>query len=1132
MKNSLHTTGFRALQATQFLEAFNDNAFKFIVMFVAIDYFSKYSGGTFYVALAGAVFILPFLLFSTYAGYFADKFSKRKIFIAAKIAEILFMIAGLFSLLHVSIWGMIAILFLMGLHSAFFSPAKYAILPEILHEDDLSEGNGQMQMFTYGAIILGQASSGYLLHVFHAQMYKISFVFIAIAILGLFTSLFITKVPPSGSTRKIELNFVKEIIVNTRYVWMMRSICLSMMGLAYFAFLGGLFQPNILLYARNLMEVNHLSASLLLVSISLGIAVGGLMAGKFSDQKVELGLVPLGALGISIFAMQLGFNYHSYFNVLLTLFLLGISCGFYIVPLHTVIQLESPKDQRGRIMATNNFYSFSAMLIASLAIYLFGDVLKINPAQTFFFMGLGTIIGAVYVCRLLPYSLLRLIVWILTHTFYKIKTIDKHNVPDKGGALMASNHISYVDALMLVVTISRPIRFIISREIYNSSMLKPLFKIGRAIPIDKKDNPKEIIRTFNIARDALKNGEIVCIFPEGQLTRTGNLLKFNAGIEHILKGVDCPVIPVNIDRIWGSIFSHEGGKYLRKWPKIIPYPVTVSFGKAMSARATTFEIRSAIMELGADSFSHRLENKVTLPEAFWREARKHPLKFCMGDSSGKKLNYGLSLISAVAMSRKINAKLFQEKTIGVLLPPSVAGALVNIAIAILNKVPVNINYTASKEALASTIKQCAMQYVITSKTFLEKTGIVLNCEALFIEDIIMSLTKKDQIKAMLMSFALPYSLSHRFIFGPKDCRGHEKLATIMFTSGSTGEPKGVMLTNANITSNLEGLYQVFHVKDNDVMLGILPFFHSFGFTGTLWFPLISGIGAVYHFNPLDAKVVGKLVKEHQASMLMATPTFLNSYIRRCEPEQFKSLRMVTVGAEKLKESLAKEFKDKFGVIPMEGYGCTELSPVVSVNLPDFDKVGELQKAHEQGTIGLPLPGIAVKVVDQNTGETLGANQDGVLWIRGPNVMKGYLNQPEKTNDVIKDGWYISGDIARIAEDGFITITDRLNRFSKIAGEMVPHIKIEDAIQTFLNSTESVCVVTAIPDDKRGEKIIVLHVVDIDATVLLDGLKQSGLPNLWIPDADAFCKIETIPILGTGKLDLGAVKRLAIQIYAK
>lgn len=730
-----------------------------------------------------------------------------------------------------------------------------------------------------------------------------------------------------------------------------------------------------------------------------------------------------------------------------------------------------------------------------------------------------------------PYILLRLFIWLLAHTIYRIRVIDKHHVPRQGGALLVCNHISYLDAVLLVVTINRPIHFLIFREIYEIKLLNPIFRLAKAIPVSYNDGPKALLKSLETASQAIRDGDLVCIFPEGQLTRTGNIGKFNKGLERIMRDVDCPIIPVHIDRIWGSIFSYEGGRYFFKIPKIIPYPVTISYGVPMNSQSTAFSIRNRIMELGADSFQYRLTDKMTLPESFWREARRTPFRFCIADFSGKKLNYGMTLVSAVALTRKLRAKLDQEKTIGILIPPSVAGALVNIAISALNKVPVNINYTSSKEAMASMVKQCAMQYVITSRIFLEKTGIDLPCEKIFIEDLITSISKIDWLKSFGASFAFPALFSHRLIFGPKAYREHEKLATIMFTSGSTGEPKGVMLTHGNITSNLEGLYQVFNIKDDDIMLGILPFFHSFGFTGTLWFPLISGIGVVYHVNPLDAKVIGKLVQEYKASILMTTPTFLSSYLRRCEPAQFQSLRMVTVGAEKLKDNLAQEFKQKFGVEPMEGYGCTELSPVVSINLPDHDKGGQIQKAQKRGTIGLPLPGVAVKILEQDSLQPLGPNQDGLLLIKGPNVMKGYLAQPEKTAEVIKNGWYATGDIARMDEDGFIMITDRLSRFSKIGGEMVPHIKIEEAIHKILGSCDQIAVVTSVPDEKKGEKIVVFYIEEIDVAALRAGLKND-LPNLWIPDADLFYKIDAIPLLGSGKLDLGAIKHKAKEVFTK
>lgn len=1129
MSQSNFNKGFAALLITQFVEALNDNAFKLIIGLFLVTRFSELPQGTLYLSLSGIVFVLPFLLFSTYAGFLADRFSKRTIIIAVRVLELGIVSFAFYAFQSLNIMLLLTVLFLMGTHSAFFGPAKYGILPEILPKNKISEGNGLIILLTYVGIIIGKVVGGVLSKFPHEQFtHAILYLFI-ISFFGFVSAWFITNVKPAATTRLFQLNPLLEVIRNLRSIKKERAIFLSIIGLTYFAFLGGLFELNILVYAKNMVGADELQTSFMLVFLAMGIGMGSFLAGKFSDQKIELGLVPLGSMGLSFLCISLGFTYHSLNAVIVNLFLLGFSGGFYIVPLNALIQQESPEDKRGQIIATNNFLSFSGILIGSGILYALRQWAGLNAAQIFVICGMLTIAGTIYVCKLLPYPLVRLMIWVLAHTLYKIKVVNKHNVPDKGGALLVSNHVSFIDAVLIIVTIQRSIRFIISREVYQSSIYRPFFKLTRAIPILRNDNPKELIRALNEAREAIKNGELICIFPEGQLTRTGNLLKFNSGLEHIMKGVDAPIIPVHLDRIWGSIFSYEGGKFLKKWPKIIPYPVTISFGPPMPGNSKAFEARSRVMEMGAEAFQYRLADKVTLPEAFWREARKHPFKFCFADSSGKKLNYGTALLSSVVLADRLKGKFDQEKAIGIMIPPSVGGALVNIAISILNKVPVNLNYTASKETVASTIKQCAMQYVITTKALVEKAGMTFPCDVIFIEDIFVAIKKRHWLKAIVMSFMFPSGLSHWLIFSYKAYREKEKLATIMFTSGSTGDPKGVMLTHANIISNLEGLYQVFRIKDHDVMLGILPFFHSFGFTATLWFPLISGISVVYHVNPLDAKVVGKLVHENKATILMATPTFLNAYLRRCESEQLKSLRMVTVGAEKLKDSLAEEFKTKFGVEPMEGYGCTELSPVVSINLPDYNEKGFLQKAHKRGKIGLPLPGIAVRVVDQNTFQPLGADEEGLLLIKGPNVMKGYLNHPEKTQEVIKDGWYITGDIASMDDEGFLMITDRLSRFSKIGGEMVPHIKVEDAIHKIVNSSEQMCAVTTVADEKKGEKLVVLTTKDMDVPAVLEGLKKEGLANLWIPDSGMFFKIDNLPLLGSGKLDLGTIKKKALEL---
>jgi len=358
-------------------------------------------------------------------------------------------------------------------------------------------------------------------------------------------------------------------------------------------------------------------------------------------------------------------------------------------------------------------------------------------------------------------------------------------------------------------------------------------------------------------------------------------------------------------------------------------------------------------------------------------------------------------------------------------------------------------------------------------------------------------------------------------------RTPDSLATIIFSSGSTGVPKGVMLSHYNLIANIEAIAQLYWINAEDRVAGVLPFFHSFGFTVTIWFPLISGCGVVYHPNPTDARAIGELVSKYHATLLLSTPTFCSTYTRKCTKEEFASLRNVLVGAEKLRQPVADAFREKFGLELYEGYGCTEMSPVVAVNAPNFDDGRQQQTGNKPGTVGHPVPGVAAKVVDPATFEPLGGNQEGLLLVKGSNRMLGYLNQPERTAEVFREGWYITGDIAVIDDEGFIRITDRLSRFSKIGGEMVPHVKIEDAVTTLLG--DAPCAVTALPDEQRGERLVVLYAADVPPAEVWTRLSETDLPRLWLPKRDSFYRVESLPTLGTGKRDLRAVKAMAERL---
>ncbi len=351
-------------------------------------------------------------------------------------------------------------------------------------------------------------------------------------------------------------------------------------------------------------------------------------------------------------------------------------------------------------------------------------------------------------------------------------------------------------------------------------------------------------------------------------------------------------------------------------------------------------------------------------------------------------------------------------------------------------------------------------------------------------------------------------------------------ATIIFSSGSTGEPKGVVLSHFNIDSNVQAIREAYRALPGDRLAAILPLFHSFGYTIS-WFAANSGIGSICHPSPLDAARIGELVQRYAATVLLATPTFLQLYMRRVPPAQFGSLRLVLAGAETLPDSLALAFEDTFGIRPMEGYGMTECSPVVSVNTFDHREPGFFQPGSRRRYVGRPLPGVAVRVVNNETFAPLGADTEGLLLVKGPNVMQGYLGRDDLTEAAFHDGWYITGDLGLLSEDGFLKVSGRLSRFSKIGGEMVPHGRVEEALQQAHGGDEPVFAVTAVGDERKGEKLAVLTTLD-DGQVekAFAGLGAMGLPNLFIPRRENVIKVESIPVLGTGKLDLKAMRRIA------
>jgi len=513
--------------------------------------------------------------------------------------------------------------------------------------------------------------------------------------------------------------------------------------------------------------------------------------------------------------------------------------------------------------------------------------------------------------------------------------------------------------------------------------------------------------------------------------------------------------------------------------------------------------------------------------------RRNMRRIKVADTTGLELTAG-SLLTRTLIMRRLLARhvlAADERHVGLLLPPSVVGVLANAALLLDGRVPINLNYTVSSEVMNLCIARSQMRRVLTSRKVMERFGhLHIDAGLVFLEDLRDRVRLADKLIAGLQAWAIPVAILERWLGLTRI--GADELMTVIFTSGSTGEPKGVMLTHRNIGSNVEAFNAALNLSEDDVLMGILPLFHSFGYTVGLWAGLMLDPQVVYHYNPLEARQVGALVRRHRATILVGTPTFLRSYVRRCAPEDFATLQLVVTGAEKLSKEVADAFEQKFGLRPLEGYGTTELSPCVSCNIPASRSLSG-QAECKEGTVGRPLAGIEVKVVDLETGRDLGRGKSGMLLVKGPNVMKGYLDQPELTAEVIRDGWYVTGDIAEIHQDGFIRITGRESRFCKIGGEMVPLMRIEEALGRILALDEDTVslAVTCVPDPRKGERLVVLHTgLPKPPEIVCRELSATGLPALWVPSPDSFCQVEQIPVLGTGKVDLRQLKELALKKF--
>ncbi|MCG6859822.1 MAG: acyl-[ACP]--phospholipid O-acyltransferase [Chromatiaceae bacterium] len=1139
--------GFLPYIAMVFLNAFVDLGHKIIIQ---NSLFKAYEGDLQIIltAIVNALILLPFVLLFTPSGFLSDRYPKNRVMqlsawaaVGLTLAITAFYYLGWF-------WPAFAMTFLLAVQSAIYSPAKYGFIKELVGKESLATANGAVQATVTTAILGGIFFFSVLFEAFLADetfattgeimdliaplgWFLVGFSLIEVA----FAYRLPEKRPPAEAMHFDwrEYRTGRYLVENLGVAYGNQVIWLSIVGLSVFWGISQVMVATFPAFAKETLgETNTVVIQGAMACSGIGIILGSVIAGRVSRSHIETGLIPIGALGIAAGLFLLP-GLPSAWTMAFDFLLIGVMGGFFLVPLNALIQFNAGDTGLGRVLAANNFVQNLAML-AFLGLTVAAALLQSGGVLIIEALGVIALVGAGYTIFKLPQSLVRFLVARIIATRYRLQVIGLKNMPPQGGVLMLGNHISWIDWAMVQIASPRPVRFVMYRAIYERWYLRWFLDFFGVVPISGGQS-KQALETI---AELLNGGEVVCLFPEGAISRTGQLGEFKKGFELAAAMVaDGVILPFYLRGLWGSAFSFASAKLKENRSGYRARDVVVAYGRPLPISATSEQVKQSVFELSVSSWQTHTRTLPTLAEAWLTTAGRRRGRLCVVDSAGGSLTNRRFMAGVFLFARRIR-RLANEPNVGVLMPASSAGAIANMAALLTGKAVVNLNYTASREALVAGMQSAGIRNVITARRFLNKlegrgmdlTEVFEGIELHQMEDLKAEIGKAEGLLMLAAASLLPARLA-LILFGNRSAP--EDTAAILFSSGSEGTPKGIELTHRNIMANVRQTSDVLNTEAGDVVLSNLPLFHAFGLTATTFLPLLEGVPMVCHADPTDALGCAKAIARHRATFLCSTSTFLRLYTRnkRIHPLMLESLRIVVAGAERLSPDVREAFALKFQKPIYEGYGATETTPVASCNLPDSLSTDDwrIQTGNKPGTVGMPLPGTSFRIVDPVSLETLPPGEDGLILIGGVQVMKGYLEAPEKTADAIVelDGqrWYKTGDKGHQDEDGFLTIVDRYSRFAKLGGEMISLTQVEEQVRCLLAEPELELVAVNIPDPKKGERIILLIASDLDPDGLRKSLIEAGLNPLTIPAE--IRPVEQVPKLGSGKTDFSGAKKLAL-----
>lgn len=1123
MTNSLMTSRrFAPLFWTQFLSAFNDNFLKNTLVFLILFQLGSQASGTL-ITLAGAIFIAPFLFLSSLGGELADRYDKAVLAEKLKLAEVGAAVVAIVGMGLSSVSVLFAALFLFGVISALFGPIKYGILPDHLEQTELPRANAWIEAATFMAILGGTIVGG-LAFARGGSVITFGPMMMILAVGCWLISRYIPKTGSGAPDLKIDRNIfrsTKNLIGDLRSDSRMWR---SALMVSWFWLIGALFLSILPVIVKDFLGGHEMAVTFYLSVFAIAVAIGSGVAAWMSAGRVVLLPAPIGTLLMALFCFDLAIavlgtgatttatsmseflTMDNTVRVAVDMAGLAIAGSFLVVPSYTALQSWAPKQRRARVVAANNALNAGFMALGGGLLAGFqaaGATLSMILAA----MAVMNIIAACFMLKYLPTNAFRDFVSIFFRAFHRLEIEGMENIEKAGTApILALNHVSFLDgALALTLTDDEP-TFAIDAAVAERWWVKPFLRVCNALPL----NPAKPMATRTLI-NVVQGGAPLVIFPEGRITVTGGLMKVYDGAAMVADKTGSNILPIRIEGLERSFMSRLGPEHGRRslFPKVkvkILPPQKLKIDEALkgsdrrsAAGAELYKIMSNVV------FETSLDDNKTIPERLIDTARYRGMgKLAVEDPLTGRLSYGKLLLGANILARKFKRLFEGQSRVGVMLPNANGVVATILGLMSAGKVPAMLNFTAGPASLVSACRTAGLKTVLTSKAFVEQGKLEPLIEAMSREvDIIWM----DDVRKTIGLMDKLLGLAGRTTLRSK--RSYDDEAVVLFTSGSEGTPKGVVLTHRNILANAAQAAARIDFTPNDKVFNVLPVFHSFGLTAGTVLPLISGVPVYFYPTPLHYRIIPELVYASNATIIFGTDTFLSGYARTAHAYDFRSVRYCFAGAEPVKPSTRVTFMNRFGLRILEGYGVTETAPVISINTPMFNK---------PNTVGKLMPGMETRLES-----VPGIDEGGRLFVKGPNVMAGYLKADDPgVLQPLKDGWHDTGDIVIIDEDGFIAICGRAKRFAKIGGEMVSLAAIEAHAGELWPG--SLSAATAVKDARKGEKLIV--VTDREGATrgeFLAHIKAKGAQDLMVPAEVRF--IKDVPVLGTGKVDFVSVSKM-------